>query len=105
MQYIHTGVPTTQEKNWSGYVESLRVHYVDPTTDPYNIEWLKFDDDAPMHEMVKTLPHVAYRVDDLDAALKGKKVIFGPMVPFPGLIISFIDHEGAVVELSQVIDS
>jgi len=100
-------MPTTQEKNWSGYVKELGVHFVDPSTEPFQIEWLKFDPDSPMHKMVQTNPHVAYQVDDLDAALadaaaQGKKILLAPMAPFPGVRIAFIDHEGVVVELSQV---
>jgi len=102
MKYTHTGVPTTNEKNWDGYVAALGVHFTDPTKDPYGIEWLKFDSNSPAHPLVRTLPHVAYQVDDLEAALKGKKVILAPMSPLPGLMIAYIDHEGAIVELCQV---
>ena len=103
MKYTHTGVPTTQERKWDGYVDALGVHYTDPKNDPYGIEWLKFDADSPTHPLVKTLPHVAFQVDDLEAALKGKKVLLAPMSPLPGLLLAYIDHEGAIVELSQVI--
>jgi len=108
MKYTHTGVPTTQEKNWSGYVKELGVHFVDPSTEPFNIEWLKFDSDSPMDKAIQTNPHVAYQVDDLDAAIadavaKGKKVLLAPMSPLPGLRIAYIDHEGVVIELSQMI--
>ena len=103
MKYVHTGVPTTEERQWAGYVKDLGVHYTDPKDDPYGIEWLKFDADSPTHKAVQTNPHVAFQVDDLNAALKGKKVLLAPMSPLPGLLIAYIDHEGAVIELSQVV--
>ena len=107
MKYLHTGVPTTQEKNWSGYVDVLDVHYVDPSTEPFKIEWLKFGPNSIMDKAIQTHPHVAYQVDDLeaaiaDAAAQGKKVLLAPMSPMPGLRIAYIDHEGVVVELSQM---
>ena len=102
MQYTHTGVPTTQEKNWAGYVPELGVHYVDPSTDPYGIELLKFDADSPVDEAIRTRPHVAFRVDNLNAALEGKKVLLAPMSPLPGLLLAYIDYEGVIIELSQM---
>jgi len=102
MQFQHFGVPTTQERNWAGYVAELGVHFTDPNADPYKIEWLKFDADSPSHKAVQTQPHAAFQVDDLDAALEGKKILLAPMSPMPGLRIAFIDHEGAVIELSQM---
>ena len=105
MKYTHTGVPTTAEKNWTGYVAELGVHYVDPKTDLYGIEWLKFDADSPVDEAIRTKPHVAFQVDSLDAALVGKKILLAPMSPLPGLLLAYIDYEGVVVELSQMVSS
>jgi hypothetical protein len=101
MQYLHTGVPTTQEKNWVGHVAPLGVHITDANADPYGIEWLKFDPDSPMDKAIQTKTHIAFRVDDLDAAVAGKKILLAPMSPMPGLRIAFIEYEGVVVELSQ----
>ena len=102
MKYLHFGVPTTQEKNWAGYVADLGVHVTDPTADPFGIEWLKFDANSPMDKSVQTLPHAAFQVDDLDAAVAGKKILCAPMSPMPGMRIAFIDHDGAVIELCQM---
>ena len=102
MKYLHFGVPTTQEKNWTGHIAELGVHVTDPAADPFGIEWLKFDSDSPMHKAIQTQAHAAFLVDDLDAAVEGKTMLLAPMSPIPGLRIAFIDHEGAIIELSQV---
>ena len=104
MKYVHTGMPTSQEKKWAGYAAEIGVHFTNPDTDNYGIEWLKFDADSPMPKMVQTNPHTAFQVDDLDAALVGKKILLPPttLALFPGLTIAFIDHDGAIIELSQM---
>ena len=102
MQFLHMGVPTTQEKNWSGHIAELGVHVTDPTADPFGIEWLKFDPNSPMDKAIQTKPHGAFQVDDLDAAVKGQKILLAPMSPMSGLRIAFIEHEGAVIELCQI---
>ncbi|MDR2171611.1 MAG: hypothetical protein LBP59_15825 [Planctomycetaceae bacterium] len=101
MKYLHFGVPTTQDREWAGYISDLGVHVTDPAADPYGIEWLKFDADSPMHELIKTQSHAAFEVDDLDAALVGKTVLLQPFSPMPGLRIAFIDNNGAIIEISE----
>jgi len=101
MKYLHFGVPTTDEKNWVGHIAELGVHVTDPVADPFGIEWLKFDSNSPMHEAIRTKPHAAFQVGDLDATVAGKTILLAPMSPMPGLRIAFIEHEGAVIELSQ----
>ncbi|MDR2345154.1 MAG: hypothetical protein LBE18_03730 [Planctomycetaceae bacterium] len=101
MKYLHFGVPTTQEKKWIGYISELGVHVTDPTTDPYGIEWLKFDENSPMHELIKTKPHAAFAVDDLDAALVDKTILLQPFSPMPGVRIAFINNDGAIIEISE----
>ena len=34
-------------------------------TSDYGIEWLRFDEECPLPEIVKTIPHVAFEVDDI----------------------------------------
>jgi hypothetical protein len=102
MKYLHTGIPTTEEKNWAGHVAELGVHISDPTADPYGIEWLKFEPNSSMDKAIQTKPHMAFQVDDLDAAVAGKKILCAPMSPMPGLRIAFIEQDGAVFELCQM---
>jgi hypothetical protein len=62
---------------------------------PYRIECMRFEPDAPYPELVKTLPHVAFEVDDLEQELEGKNVIIAPNNPSPGVTVEFIEHNGA----------
>jgi hypothetical protein len=38
-------------------------------TSPYGIEWMRFDPHCRVPEIVKTVPHLAFAVDNLDAVL------------------------------------
>jgi len=44
----------------------------------------------------------AFEVDDLDAALIGHKVIIQPNSPSIGVMVAFIEVNGAPVELMQI---
>ncbi|MCK5181457.1 MAG: hypothetical protein KAQ73_02855, partial [Dehalococcoidia bacterium] len=52
-------------------------------------------------EIVRTVPHVAFEVDDLRDALKDKKVIIEPNSPSPGVIAAFIEEAGAPIEFLE----
>ena len=52
-------------------------------------------------EPVKTVPHVAFAVEDLESELEGKHAIIQPNSPSPGLTVAFIEVNGAPVELMQ----
>ena len=57
----------------------------------------------PTQEIVKTLPHVAFEVDDLEAALEGKEILIPPNSPGEGIMVAMILDNGAPVELLQFI--
>ncbi|MBU0640141.1 MAG: hypothetical protein KKB50_14845 [Planctomycetes bacterium] len=105
LRYHHMGIPHETPRTGETYLEKYKVHGTSFDANPYGVEWLRFAPDSPLPDVVKRVPHVAFAVDDLDAALAGKEVVFGPDVPFPGLRIAFIVHDGAPIELVQVLDT
>jgi hypothetical protein len=76
----------------------------DHENNPYGIQWQRYWEGAPYPDLVKTVPHVAFVVDDLRKAIKGKNVIIEPNSPSKGLIVAFIEENGAPVELMEYED-
>jgi hypothetical protein len=99
-EYHHIGIPITEKREGEVHLKHLKV-YVSGKS-PYHIEWMRYEPDAPYPELVKTLPHVAFEVDDLEQELKGKKVIIPPNSPSPGVTVAFIEDNGAPVEFLQI---
>ena len=60
---------------------------------------MRYDADAPYPEIIKTVPHVAFEVDDLAAALEGKEILTPPNSPSEGITVAMILDNGAPVEL------
>ena len=98
LQYHHIGIPTDKPLPEEDYNEEYKLYASGYFQSPYGVEWMKFDPDCPLPELVKTVPHVAFEVDDLEAALEGHEVIIEPNSPSPGLRVAFILHNGAPVE-------
>jgi len=46
--------------------------------------------------------HVAFEVEDLQAALVGQRVIIEPNSPSRGVTVAFIEVHGAPIELMQI---
>jgi len=63
------------------------------------VEWMRFEKHSPLHELIKTVPHIAFEVDDLEAALQGQDVICPPASPSEGVRAAMIVHNGAPIEL------
>jgi hypothetical protein len=66
------------------------------------IQWQRYWDGAPYPDLVKTIAHVAFEVDDLAEAIRHQKVIIAPNSPSTGVLVAFIEVNGAPVELMQI---
>jgi len=102
IRYHHLGIPTTEARPGERYLPEYRVHVSGYETSPYRIEWMRFEEDCPLPDLVQQVPHVAFEVDDLEAALEGRQVLIEPNSPSPGVLVAFVVDDGAPVELMQI---
>jgi len=100
-RYHHMGIPTRTPRPDEVRVPHLKIHVAGFESSPCGIQWMRFDEDAPYAEIVMTVPHVAFEVDDLEAALKGKEILTQPNSPSAGVLVAMILDQGAPVELLQ----
>ena len=102
MKFNHIGIPT--KNDFDGEIDVPRLHITcsDHQSNPYGVQWMRYWDDAPYPELVKTVAHVAFEVDDLAAAIEGQDVIIPINSPSAGVLVAFINVQGAPVELLQI---
>jgi catechol 2,3-dioxygenase-like lactoylglutathione lyase family enzyme len=62
---------------------------------------MRFEPHCRAPEVVRTVPHVAFVVDNLQAALEGREILIEPNAPSDGVRVAFILHDGAPVELLE----
>jgi hypothetical protein len=101
MEFDHIGLITTEKKENDIFIEPTRVWITDFKTHPYRIEWLRYEPDSPVTGPVRERPHVAYRVDDIEAASQGLKVLLEPFDVGFATVAFFQTDDGAVVELMK----
>jgi len=102
-RYHHLGIPTRETFEGEMHLEALRVFVSDHESNPFGIQWMRFEEGCEVPDLVRNLPHVAFEVDDLNEALEGKKVIIQPNSPSQGVLVAFIEEAGAPVELLQFV--
>jgi hypothetical protein len=67
----------------------------------FRVQWHRFTPDSPLHPLVKTAPHIAFKVSDLMAAIAGEEVILGPYEPIDDYFVAIINDAGVPIELIQ----
>ena len=98
-RYHHLGIPTEVPRPDETHLEAFGLHVSGFPTSPFGVEWMRFSADCPLHPAIKSLPHVAFEVDDLEAAMEGQEVIYPPGSPSEGVRAAMILVDGAPVEL------
>ena len=100
-RYHHLGVPTEIPRTGERYLEQFKMYVTGFDSSPYGIEWMRFEEGSPVSELTRTVPHLAFEVDDLEVALQGKELLAPPSSPSDGVVVAMIVHNGAPVELLQ----
>ncbi len=100
-RYHHLGIPTDVPQPGERYIEALKIWVTGFESSPYGIEWMRFDDDCPVSDLIRNVPHIAFEVDDLDAALQGKEILSEPSDLLGGGRVAMIVENGAPVELLE----
>ncbi|MBM84249.1 MAG: hypothetical protein CMJ78_27150 [Planctomycetaceae bacterium] len=110
LQFDHIGLPVDSPQAEEFWVPDSECWVTNPRTHPQRIEYLRFkskpDDLVPGSPLWKlwNMPHVAYRVDDLEAAIEGEEVVYGPFEPSDFGRVVFIHQHGLIVEFLEYTD-
>ena len=101
LQFDHIGIVTTEKKAGEHFMPATRVWVTDFQKHPFHVEWLRFEPDSPVKGPVREMPHVAYRVDNIQAAAKGMKVLLEPFDVGIARVGFYQADDGAVVEFME----
>jgi len=110
LQFDHIGIPVDSppqaEEFW---VPDSECWVTNPRTHPQRIEYLRFKskpelDPESTQWKLWNMPHLAYRVEDLGAAIEGEELVHGPFEPADFGRVVFIHKYGAIVEYLEYTD-
>lgn len=101
LRYHHIGIPTKTQMPGEAYLKEYRLYHSGYEQSEFGIEWMRYEKDCPLPEIVKTIPHVAFEVDDIHEAIRGRRLIIEPNSPSEGNVVAFIEENGVPIELIQ----
>jgi hypothetical protein len=101
-RFDHIGVVTDERHDGEVFVDATRVWVTSPRDHAFHVEYLRYEPDTTVTGPVRDMPHVAYRVDDVHAAVEGHELLLGPFEVGGGFCqVAFVHIDGAVVEFMQ----
>lgn len=102
-KYHHLGIPTNRKMSDERYIPKFKFYVSGFDISPFGVEWMRFEHDSPLDNLIKTVPHLAFVVEDLDFELAkhGFKILAEPNLPSEGVRVAMIEHNGAPIELME----
>lgn len=100
-RYHHLGIPLSEPRPGMTRLKRLKLRVSGFPTSPFGIEWMSFDPGCEVSDLVRRVPHIAFEVDDLDAAVRGRTLLGQPNSPSAGVRVAMIVDDGAPVELIE----
>ena len=101
MRFHHIGIPTTEHKPKEKYLKQYKFYVSGFDTSEFGFEWMRFEKDSPISTIIQKIPHIAFEVDNLEVAIKGKQLIGQIETPSKGVVTAMILENGAPVEFIE----
>lgn len=96
--FDHVGITTTLKQPGENWVEQSRVWVTSPRDHPEHIEFLRYEPDSTVPEIIKVNPHIAFRVEALGPHIEGQEIIIAPFVVGDFLEVVFVRKYNTIFE-------
>ena len=101
-EYHHMGVPTQEARVGEMYSSKFKM-YTSGGEDPggFHIQYHRFDEGSCMYPLIQTVPHIAFKVNNLNGAIEDEVLLLGPYCPFDGFRVAIIEEDGVPIEFIE----
>lgn len=99
-EYHRVGIPVTEPRQGERY-SSVMDMYTSGGELPGRIQYHRFGPNCPLDKLIQTVPHIAYKVEDLEEIIKGKNILLGPYFPLEEFKVAIVEENGAVIEFIE----
>jgi hypothetical protein len=102
-RYHHLGIPIKEPIQGEYHIPHLKIYVAGFETSPFGVQWMRFEDDCPMDELIKNVPHLAFEVDNIEEALTQAEFELLSEInsPSEGVRVVMIRHNGAPIEIIE----
>lgn len=103
MTFDHVGFRSYEKREGEFYYAPNKVWITDSEKHPLQVEWLRYEADSPVQEPVKSSPHIAFRVENLEKESNDMELLLGPMIIDIHTRVAFYRYnDGTIVELMEI---
>jgi hypothetical protein len=99
--FDHVGVTTEEKQPGEMYVPETKVWVTDPMRHPHRIEFIRYEPDSPVTGPLRDLPHMAFRVENLEQEIEGAEILIGPFNATKTTRVVFVRKDGAIFEYME----
>lgn len=99
-EFHHMGIPTNDRREGEIFSPAAEM-FTSDNRGKFRIQWHRYTEASPLHPLVRTVPHPAFRVADLRDAIEGEELLLGPYEPIDGYFVAIINDNGVPIELIQ----
>lgn len=99
--FHHLGIPTTEVQEGERYSPLFDMYTTDGKCELMRVQWHRFGPASSLHPIIQSQPHVAFKVDNLERAIDGMRLLLGPYEPIENYRVAMIDDRGQPIELIQ----
>ncbi len=102
-KFHHIGIPTKERKENERSLPLYKTYVSGFETSPFGIEWMRFEEDSEVQELIQKIPHIAFEVEDIDWEIKnrGLNVISPPAASADGIRDAMVEYNGALIQLFE----
>ncbi len=100
-EFHHMGIPTNEERPEERYSASFGLYTSDADSSIARIQWHRFDANSQLPTLMRSVPHPAFKVSNLEMAIEGLPVLVGPYEPIENFRVAVVDDGGIPVELIE----
>ncbi len=85
------------------YLTQFKFYVSGFDTSPFGIEWMRFEKDSPINQLIQEIPHIAFEVNNIDQELREHNftILTQPNSPSDRVRVAMIEHNGAPIELIE----
>lgn len=100
-EFHHLGIPTKEKQANEYYSAKFDLWTADVSNTRVNAQFHRFGPNTPLHPLIAQQPHVAFKVNNIEKAIEGEKVIMEIYEPIPGYKVVMINDAGIPVEFVE----
>jgi hypothetical protein len=99
-EFHHMGIPSEQIRPDEIFSAAAGM-FTSDSPGKFRVQWHRFTPESPLHPLIRSVPHPAFKVDSLEAAIAGEEILLGPYEPIDGYFVAIINDGGVPIELIQ----